>query len=212
MKSFFSMFTKSAKELTNPVNLVKVGMLIAISMVIEMYSIDLTFFKINFAFLAIAVIGMLFGPTVGLFAGLICDVVGYMVHPNGAFLPAYTLVAGLQGLIYGICLYTKNDGHSIILRNNESKKDTDITLFLRIIIARLIDVVLINIFINTALNLHYHFITEDSYSAAVIARVTKNVVEYFLADLPLMFVLMPAALLAHKKTGGFKRKKTAKAA
>ena len=148
MKSFFSMFTKSAKELAKPVNLVKVGMLIAVSMVIEMYSIDLTFFKINFSFLAIAVIGMLFGPTVGLFAGLICDVVGYMVHPNGAFLPAYTLVAGLQGLIYGICLYTKNDGHSIILRNNESKKDIDITLVLRIIIARLIDVVFINIFIN----------------------------------------------------------------
>lgn len=203
------MFAKSAKELTNPINLVKVGMLIGISMIIEMYSIDLTFFKINFAFLAIAVIGMLFGPTVGFFAGLACDIVGFMVHPSGAFIPVYTLVAGLQGLIYGICLYTKNDGHSIILRNNEGKKDTDITLVLRIIIARLLDVVVINIFINTALNMHYGFIPDESYSAAIVARVTKNVLEYFIADLPLMFILLPATLLAHKKTSGFRRSKPA---
>ena len=44
------------------------------SMVLEMYSINLLFVKINFAFLATAVIGMLFGPTVGFFAGLACDV------------------------------------------------------------------------------------------------------------------------------------------
>ena len=49
-----------------------------------------------------------------------------------------------------------------------------------------------------------------SFTAAIIARVAKNVIE-LAADIPLLFVLLPAALIAHRKTGGFKRKKTAEA-
>ncbi|MCR5120891.1 MAG: folate family ECF transporter S component [Ruminococcus sp.] len=211
MKSFFSMFGKSAKELTNPVNLVKVGMLIAISMVLEMFSIDLTFVKINFAFLAIAVIGMLFGPTVGFVAGLACDIVGFIAHPSGAFIPVYTLVAGLQGLIYGIVLYSKQDGQWVASDDageRKSVKGLDVTLFIRAVIARLLDVVIINLVINTSLNLHFGYIHADSYSAAIVARVAKNVIE-LAADIPLLFALLPAALVAHRKTGGLKKKSAA---
>ena len=205
MKSFFSMFAKSAKELTKIRTLTITGIFIAVSMVLEMYSIDLPYAKINFAFLAIAVIGMLFGPTVGFMAGLICDVVGYMVHPTGGFLPVYTLVAGLQGLIYGMCLYTKNDGHSILVRFKDTGKETDITLFLRALLARFLDVIIINLVLNTALNLHYHFIHEDSLSAALIARIAKNVIE-LTADIPLLFILLPAALAAYRRLGGTRSK------
>ena len=211
MKSFFSMFGKSAKELTNPVNLVKVGMLIAISMVLEMFSIDFTFVKINFAFLAIAVIGMLFGPTVGFVAGLACDIVGFIAHPSGAFIPVYTLVAGLQGLIYGIVLYSKQDGQWVASDDageRKSVKGLDVTLFIRAVIARLLDVVIINLVINTSLNLHFGYIHADSYSAAIVARVAKNVIE-LAADIPLLFALLPAALVAHRKTGGLKKKSAA---
>ena len=211
MKSFFSMFGKSAKELTNPVNLVKVGMLIAISMVLEMFSIDFTFVKINFAFLAIAVIGMLFGPTVGFVAGLVCDIVGFIAHPSGAFIPVYTLVAGLQGLIYGIVLYSKQDGQWVASDDageRKSVKGLDVTLFIRAVIARLLDVVIINLVINTSLNLHFGYIHADSYSAAIVARVAKNVIE-LAADIPLLFALLPAALVAHRKTGGLKKKSAA---
>lgn len=208
------MFGRSAKELTNPVNLAKVGLLIAMSMVLEMYSINLQFVKINFAFLATAVIGMLFGPTVGFFAGLACDVVGFMVSPTGAFMPVYTLVAGFQGLIYGLCVYSRTNGQWMAApEGKESAKEfkgLDITLFVRAVIARLLDVIVINLFINTSLNLHYGFIHADSFTAAIIARVAKNVIE-LAADIPLLFVLLPAALIAHRKTGGFKRKKTAEA-
>ena len=212
MKSFFSMFGKSAKELTNPVNLVKVGILIGISMVLEMFSINLVVVKINFAFLAVAVIGMLFGPTVGFAAGLICDVVGFIASPGGAtFIPIYTLVAGLQGLVYGIVLYSKNDGQWAASDDaGESKfvKGFDVSLFIRAVIARLIDVVVINLVINTTLNLHFGYIHADSLSAALVARVAKNVIE-LAADIPLLFALLPAALIAHKKTGGLKKKSAA---
>ena len=198
MKSFFRMFTKSAAEFKSIRCITLTGILIAISMLIEMHSIDLKFFKINFAFLAIAAVGMLFGPTVSLFAGFAGDVVGFMVHPSGGFLPAYVIVAGIQGLIYGICLYHKNDSHSIVFVNNITGKKTDITLYVRAVIARLIDVVLINLLINTKLNLYYGFIPKQAYTEAVVARTAKNVIE-LLADLPLLFVILPVVLLIYKK-------------
>ena len=169
MKSFFKLFSDSAKELKNVKCLAVTGVFIAISMVIEMCTIDLAVAKINFAFLAIAVIGMLFGPTVGFFAGLVCDIVGFIAHPDGGFLPAYVLVAGIQGMIYGICLY-RNNGIFIV-------KGKDVTLFVEAVIARLIDVLIINLLVNTALNLHYGFIPAQAFSTAVSVRAVKNFIE-----------------------------------
>lgn len=193
------MFVTSAKEFKSIRCLTITGVFIAASMMIESFSIDIQFAKLNFAFVAIAVIGMLFGPTVSLFAGFACDIVGFMVHPTGGFLPAYTLVAGLQGLIYGICLYHKNDKHSILIGNNVTNKQRDITLFVRIVIARLIDVIIINLFINTALNLHYGFIPKAAYSSAIVARIAKNVIELVI-DIPLLFIILPVCLVAYKRT------------
>jgi len=195
MKGFFSIFTDSAKELKKPSTLAVTGMFIAVSMIIETFTIEIPFSKISFAFLAIAIIGMLFGPTVAFLAGGVCDVVGFMVHPVGSFLPIFTLLAMLQGLIYGIILYRKRDKFKIIVLRNSDKKEFDITLILRAIVARLLDIFIINIFLNTAALMHYHFIPQKSYSAAIVGRITKNVIE-LIADIPLMIILLPIALVA----------------
>ena len=204
MKSFFNLFADSLKEFKKVRNLAITALLFAISMVIEMYSIDLQFCKLNFAFLAIAAIGLLFGPAVGFFSGLACDVVGFMVHPSGGFLPIYVLVAGLQGVIYGVCLYRKANGHSINVVNNSTGKSTDITLCLRAVLARLLDVIVINLLINTKLNLHYHFIPQEAYGAAIVSRIAKNVIE-LCADLPLLFILLPVILAAYNRMCSFRR-------
>jgi len=204
MKSFFNLFADSLKEFKKVRNLAITALLIAISMVIEMYSIDLQFCKLNFAFLAIAAIGLLFGPAVGFFSGLACDVVGFMVHPSGGFLPIYVLVSGLQGVIYGVCLYRKANGHSINVVNNSTGKSTDITLCLRAVLARLLDVIVINLLINTKLNLHYHFIPQEAYGAAIVSRIAKNVIE-LCADLPLLFILLPVILAAYNRMCSFRR-------
>ena len=159
MRDFLSLFTESAKEFTKVRSLVTTSLLVAVSMVIEMFSVDIGFAKLNFAFLAIAIIGMLFGPCMGLMAGFACDIVGCLAHPSGGFLPAYVLVGGLQGLVYGLFLYHKVKGHSIQFVNNKTEKSTDITLYLRAILARLTDVIVINLLIQTKLNLHYGFIS-----------------------------------------------------
>lgn len=190
MKSFFSPFVKSAREFTKLNCLSVTAIFIAVSMILEMFSIDLQFVKINFAFLAIAVIGMLFGPTVGIFAGLCCDVVGFIAHPTGAFLPAYTLVAGLQGMIYGVTLYKG------VFKDMFKRKSV---LLFHVIIARLLDVIVINLLLNTALNLHYGFIPQEAFHTAILGRLAKNLIE-LAVDIPLLYVLMPVAKAAYDKT------------
>lgn len=199
MKSFLFLFAESAREFKKVRCIALTGVLIAISVLIESLSISTPMFKINFAFLAIAIIGMLFGPTVSFFSGALCDIAGFLVHPDGGFLWAYVPVAMLQGLIYGICLYRSADAHSLVFVRNSDKKSTDITLFVKMVCARLLDVVIINIFINTKLNMYYGFIPDSVYSEAIIARTTKNILE-LIVDIPMMFILLPLALLIFNKS------------
>lgn len=202
MNGFFLSFEKSAKELRNIRCICVTGIFIAVSVVLEMFSIPVTpYIKVNFAFIAVAVIGMLFGPVVCLPAAMICDVIGILVSPTAGFLPAYTLVAGLQGLIYGLCLYTK-----IELPFGKKGSDTRFGVnmaffFVRIVAARLLDVIIINLLCNTMLNMHYGFIPQEAYSVAIKARVFKNVVE-LAVDIPLMFAVLPAAYLAYRRMSG----------
>ncbi len=189
------MFTKSAKEFKDIRALTVTGMFIAVSMILEKFTIPLASSKLNFAFLAIAVIGMLTGPVMGFSAGLICDIVGYIAFPQGAFLPVYTLVAGLQGFIYGICLYRKQE-HFQVFGLNEH-----VSLIIRAIIARLLDVMIINLCLNTFLNMHYGFIPEQALTVAIPARLMKNIIELG-ADIPLLLLLLPAALTAYRRAFG----------
>lgn len=203
MKGLFNSLAASAKEFMQIRTLTLTAMLIGLSMLIEMFSIDIGFVKLNFAFIAIAVIGMLFGPFVGFAAGMACDIVGFIAHPSSAFLPIYVLVAGLQGIIYGLFLYHKAYDN---ISENISHTKKNVGFIIRIVAARLCDVIIINLLLNTALNMHYGFIPQAAYSTAIVARITKNVLELAL-DLPLLFVILPAALMAYKKVFNIKRRK-----
>ncbi len=192
------MFQESFKEFKDLRAVVVTGLLIALSMVIESFTINLGFAKINFAFLAIAAIGMLYGPSVSLFAGAVCDVLGYLVAPDGAFFPLYTLIGAAQGLIYGFIAYRK--------LSKRTGKEYDFEMMIRLIIARVIDVVVINLVCNTAANFHYGFLRDKTLSAAIIARVTKNLLE-----LPVDIILIVGVLMAVLKayTMVFGRRRTA---
>lgn len=185
MKNFLSLFESSAKELKSARCLAVTAMMITLSMVIEFLAVPMPFGKINFAFIAIAIIGMLYGPSVAFMAGGLCDIVGYMVKPDGAFLPIYVFIAMLQGLIYGILLY---------------KKQLNVLIPLALV-ARLIDVAVINLLCNTAANMHYGFIPKTAISEAIIVRLIKNILELF-ADIPLLVLVLPAAWLAYRRVFG----------
>ncbi|MFT3952598.1 MAG: folate family ECF transporter S component [Oscillospiraceae bacterium] len=203
MKSFFSMFGASARELKKIRCLTVTALLCAASVVIEMNSLYLNggTVKVNFAFIALAAVGMLFGPVVGMVAGVVCDMVGFLSSTGGeAFNPVYPLVAALQGLIYGMVLYHAAYGkkYDLILRRKANGKETDIALYLRTVIARLIDVAVINLFINTAIIMYTKGITMNGFWAFFTPRLIKNVVE-LAVDLPLLFLLLPVVLTAYKR-------------
>lgn len=176
-------FLESCKEVKELRAVVVTGLLIALSMVIESFTINLGFAKINFAFLAIAAIGMLFGPSVAFFAGGICDILGYLVAPDGAFFPLYTLIGAVQGLIYGVIAYRKLCDKSGKAFNKE--------MMIRLIIARIVDVLFINLVCNTAANFHYGFLQDKTLGAAIAARTAKNLLE-----LPFDIILIAGVLMA----------------
>lgn len=176
-------FLESCKELKDLRAVVVTGLLIALSMVIESFTINLGFAKINFAFLAIAAIGMLYGPSVAFFAGGICDILGYLVAPDGAFFPLYTLIGAVQGLIYGVIAYRKLCDKSGKAFNKE--------MMIRLIIARIVDVLFINLICNTAANFHYGFLQDRTLGAAIAARTAKNLLE-----LPFDIILIAGVLMA----------------
>ena len=204
MKGFFNLFKLSAAEIFGEkgrravINLVICSMLIALSMAIEAFSIDLPFGKVNFAFIPLAAIGMLFGPTVGIVAGGICDVLGFMVHPTGAFLPLYTLIGMFQGMIYGVVLYRRWGN----IYSDETSKVFGLKvtqLGIRILAARLIDVLLVNMIFNTTANIHYAFIPYKSLPVIISTRLGKNLLE-LAADIPLMFIILPFVLVVYSRT------------
>ena len=68
--AFFTNFRKSAQELKNVRCIVTIGMLLAVAVVLDGFgSIRIgDFLKINFTFLPLSLIGILFGPVAGLFS------------------------------------------------------------------------------------------------------------------------------------------------
>lgn len=186
MSKFIGLFKDSAKEFKSIRTLTITAMLIAVSYVLESRTIFLANAKINFAFIALATIGMLFGPVVAFFAGGICDVVGFLAAPKDGFLPLYVLIAMLQGLIYGMLLYKK----------------TGKTLVVFLVISRFLDVVFINMIINTYANIHYGFVASQSISTIIKARALKNGLE-LLIDIPLMLTILPAVRFAYNRSQGY---------
>lgn len=201
MKKFLGLFRQSFREITGKEKItciVTTGILLAASMIIETYTIEIPFAKINFAFIAIAAIGMLYGPTISFFAGGICDILGFIVHPSTAFLPLYTLIGMFQGLIYGIVLYQKW-GNISKINAKKGRKMTELTI--RVIVARLLDVIIINLLINTSANMHYGFIPRQAFGTAVAARIVKNLLQ-LAADIPLLIIIMPVILITYSKIVG----------
>ncbi len=96
----------AAAELKRPRSLVLAGLTAALSAVLSSVYIPVGLnLRVTAAFLAVAFGSMLFGPVVGLFAGLASDLVGYVLSPGGVFFPGYTFSSMLAFFLYGLFLY-----------------------------------------------------------------------------------------------------------
>ena len=92
-----------------------IAVLIAMQIVLgRIASINVgSYLKIGFGFIPIAVCGILTGPVWTMFMASICDVLGALLFPTGAFYWGFTMVAAIAGVIYGLFLHNRKE--SILL-------------------------------------------------------------------------------------------------
>lgn len=173
-------FKRSAKELTDLRSITAIGVLLAAAVVLDGFgSIRLgEYIKINFAFLPLALVGILFGPVSGAAAGFLTDLIGYLVNPIGAFIPAFMLVTALEGFIYGAVLY-------------RLKTEKSVVVLLRIVLARLLVCTICNLTLNTWALYGFGIISAASFTAAFTARIATNVITFCLGSYMMMAVLPP---------------------
>lgn len=56
-------------------------------------------------FIANALSGAVCGPVIALMSGAVCDLLGWLIAPQGAFYPLFTLIEMIGSLIYSLWLY-----------------------------------------------------------------------------------------------------------
>jgi ECF transporter S component (folate family) len=188
---FVKLFSDSFKELKNIRCLVTTSMLIAVFIALKAYAtIPLgASLRISLAFIALAAIGMLYGPVVAMIAAIPCDLIGAMLKGDG-ILPAFTLVIVFEGLIYGIFLYGF-DFKKSIWQN------------VKLISAQAIVVFISHLILNTIALYHYGIIGGDDSTviALISARVLKNVIE-FPIDVAVLFALLIPIKAAYTRVIG----------
>ena len=121
------------------------------------------YLKISFGFIPIAVCGILTGPFWTLLMAAVCDILGAMLFPTGAFYWGFTLVAAAGGLIYGLFLYQKKE--SII----------------RCILCTMTVAVICNIFLNTVFLCRIGAMVgpgNDGFRPVMWTRVLKNTIQF----------------------------------
>ena len=192
--AFFTNFKKSAEELKSVKCIVTIGLLLAVGVVLDGFGTIRIgdAIKINFTFLPLAMIGILFGPVCGFLGGMLVDIIGYLVNPIGAFIPWLVLIQGLEGLIYGMILY-----------NLKAEKTWQ--TFLRIIVSRFIVCALCNLTLNTWALYSMGFIKGDSFSVLFVARIITNLITFALGSAMMTVLCIPLKLaynrIFRKNTG-----------
>ena len=96
MKRWKTSFTQSFQELKDLRNLAAVSMLLAITVVLGFYRLQITeYLRIGF------------DPLAGCAVAGLADIISYIMKPIGAFVPGLTLSAMAGSVIYGVILYRK---------------------------------------------------------------------------------------------------------
>ena len=154
----FSRIFESSREFKKVTAITTCAMFGALSVVLGYYSFKITpNLKIGFGSIPNMLVDYLFGPVVGMMAGVCTDVLGYFAGnlSMGAYFPGYTLTAVVGGLIWGLWLYPRK-----------------ITVW-RAIGAK----TCINLFCNICLNTLWLTVTGGkAMSVLLVTRVPKNLI------------------------------------
>lgn len=155
-------------KLKNTKILTLAAMLTAIGIVLGYFKFPINqLIEIRFAFLALALAGMLLGPEIAGVMGILVDIGGFIFYPTGPFYPGFTVSSMLTGVLFGIFFY---------------KKKTTIP---RVITAMVVYTVTICILLNSIWLNNLYF--KMGYINTIIYRLPKELI---------MFVVNTAAVYA----------------
>ncbi|MBD5383566.1 MAG: folate family ECF transporter S component [Ruminococcaceae bacterium] len=191
--AFFAKFKRSAAELHDLRSLCVTAILIALDLALKGITINLPFAKISVAFVALAAIGMLFGPVVAFLAGGITDILGLLIAQNmDAFNPLFTLVEMTGGLIYGMFLYDLG----VIKPSFSSvkafiKSISNWGTLVRIVLAKFTVIVICNLIMNTSFQVLTGIIAPDVFWVRFWARVGTNFIKMPFDVLLMLLTLYP---------------------
>ncbi len=151
---------EALKGFKNVKKLVLTSILIAMMIVVNVYSVALNIEilgnKVYFEFIPSTICSMLMGPVIGIAAGAISDILGFIIMPGGySFFFGYTLSAILASLVYALFLYK-----------------TKITI-VKIFLAKFV----VNLFVNVLLGSLWRVMMMGVFSmywSYVILSLTKN--------------------------------------
>lgn len=200
MKRFALIFSESFYELKSLKTLTTTGILIAAYVVLDAFTISIgEVLKFNFSFLALALIGMLFGPVVSCIAAIPCDLIGCFATGK-SIIPVFTIVAIIEAFIYGVVLY------KLLPKRSQSgrifSKENAVNI-LKLFIARLSVNLICNVLLNTAILRYLGFIKKGGL-VIYMTRLGKNIamlpIEVFL-----MIVIMLPLSYAFKKATASKK-------
>ena len=169
-------FQESLREFRNIKVLCAVGMLGALSIIINNFSIQIgDFLKIGFASECNVLVDCLFGPAAGAIFGAGMDILKFLIKPTGPFFWGWTFSAGLAGIIIGFGLYKKK------------------ITFWRVLIVRLINSIVINVILGTY---WLYVMYGKGFIALLPTRLVKNV-----AMVPIETIIFIAIYKAIEKGG-----------
>ena len=155
------------------------ALMIAASIVISSIFIPIgESLRVYFSFLANAICSMVGGPLVGLAAGFVVDIVGYVFHPIGAFFPGYTLSTMLGFLVFAFYLYR-----------------TRVTA-LKIILARLTISILVNVCLGSVWSM---IIYGKAYLYYLAKSIVKNAIMFPIEVILLLLVFRAVLPILSKK-------------
>lgn len=190
MSKIAEIFRASARCLRSPRCLALTALFIALNVTLDLTGLTLKLspeLRIGFGYLCNASVGMLFGPVVGMMAGVCTDVLGYFAGnlTMGAYFPGYTLTAIMGGLIYGLWLYRPDGG---IRRDGRVKR-----------IARVVGTkATINLVCNIGLNTLWLTMTRGQAMQVLLpVRVMKNAV-LLIPECILLYFVLQFVLLYHR--------------
>lgn len=202
----FSQFRSSAREMKNLRSVILAALLLAIHTILSVLtSIQVTeSLKISISFIANALTGCLFGPTVALINGALGDLLQFMIKPTGGFFFGWTLNAALASMIYGMFFYGKLPRRAAAMEETDGRKPflmrflgLDLKFFLRTLIA----ITLVNLLVNSLLGTYWCMLLYGKHFMVYFTpRFIKNLVQ-----IPINTLMTYYALRALAEVPDFRR-------